>query len=79
MTGPAIGMYISEGGKDDAVVQTLERVGIECLPVRELPSAKAPMHLVDMVVRLREEKRPPHLVCRIRNLQELQDWVSALR
>lgn len=78
-TGPAIGMYLGEGGKDDAIFQTLERLQIGCLPVNELPTASVPSSLLDMLAKLGEDEKPPHLVCHVRNLGELSEWISALR
>ena len=82
LVGPAIGVYIGEGGNDDPVIQTLKRLQIDCLPVNKLPTSNAPGTLVDIMEKHRTETsgivNHAHLVCSIRNFQELYDWISKL-
>ncbi len=78
LAGPAIGMYLSAGKADDAVLQTFERLGIACLPVSSLPTTDAPRKLLDISKELESQGKPSHIVCSIHSLAELYEWLSNL-
>ena len=78
LAGPSIGMYLNDGGQDDALVQIFKRLQIDCLPINELPTSNAPRKLIDVMDKLRDEEKPPHLICQISTLQELNEWILAL-
>ena len=81
LVGPAIGMYLSDAGKESPVLQTLERLNLRCLFIDQLPTSNTQAKLTAMMEHLKDEmpdgqSRFPYLVCRIRRLQELGDWLS---
>ena len=79
LAGPAMGMYMlqSDPGQDD-VVQRLKRLGIECRPIETSPTSDVPVKSRDMATKLREGKKPPHLICSIEDFHEVGGWISKL-
>ncbi|KAK3686604.1 hypothetical protein LTR37_019665 [Vermiconidia calcicola] len=78
LVGLSIGMYLSEGKREDAVAKTLNRFNIGCVPIEMLPTKDAPSKLIDILAKLQDEKKPAHVVCAIHEFQQLYEWVSAI-
>lgn len=79
LAGPAIGVYLHTGDtEEDSVVQSLKRLGIKVLCITDLLTSNAPSKLTDMVANLRDEGKPPQLICLAQNFQQIDEWVSKL-
>ena len=76
LAGPTVGMYLTQDGEDDAVIETLKRLDIECLSTSDLPKTNVVRSLLDKMNSLLLQNRPPYLVCKITSFQGLHEWVS---
>lgn len=72
---PAIGMYMHEGGLEkDYVIETLNKLGVECLRITSLPLSSAQYKPLDAIAEFRCGEEPPILVCLVENFQEINEW-----
>ena len=75
LASPAVGMLISS---NHGLEEPFNRLGVECRSIEDLPTSGASIGLVDMMAKLRDEKKPPHLICSIGDFGELERWISKL-
>lgn len=80
LVSSGIGMYLQAGGPgEDKVVPTLERLGIQTMRITDLPTYNAPAGTSEILNKLRQEGKPPHIVCLVKGFEEINDWISKLR
>lgn len=67
----SIGMYICEDRTSDSVVQTLARLGVECLPSNQLPTSE------DILTNHGTKRRQPSVFL-VKGFDEVNKWLSCL-
>lgn len=80
LAGANVGIYMQATSEleDDSVIQTLRRLGIECLSSSQLEALNTPAKLLKLVAKQQNENQPPHIVCVVRSFQEIDTWVAKL-
>ncbi|KAK5174481.1 uncharacterized protein LTR77_001561 [Saxophila tyrrhenica] len=79
LLGPAIGMYLTSGKAEDAVLQTFAQLNVESTRIEDLPTEDAPRKLLEMRGKLEAQGKPGHIVCTITSLEQLYTWLTSLQ
>lgn len=74
-----IGMYVQAvDPKEDKVLPILERLRVQPVRVTDLPTSNTPVWVRDTLTEFGQENKPP-LICFVRGLEDVNEWISKLR